>query len=66
MKLAHKWDAPATLGCDDIQVNMTATNVLLEARWYSSFYHFTHSPSTSKVFRLDYKLRGEIHPENST
>ena len=33
IKLAHKWDAPATLECDDISVNFTETHFQLLARW---------------------------------
>lgn len=34
IKLAHKWDAPATLECEDISVNFTETHFQLLARWF--------------------------------
>lgn len=37
IKLAHKWDAPATLGCDDISLNFTDSTMVFEANWYELF-----------------------------
>lgn len=41
IKLAHKWDAPATLGCDDISLNFTDTMLLMEANWYCLYLFIT-------------------------
>ncbi|KAK8808842.1 hypothetical protein WA538_002251 [Blastocystis sp. DL] len=56
IKLAHKWDAPATLGCDDIKMNFTENTMELEA----------NCPSTGKVFKLNLQLGGAIVPANCT
>ena len=47
-------------------MNITATNVLLVAKWYELCESMMCSPSTSKVVRLDFKLWGEVVPEASS
>lgn len=34
VKLAHKWDAPATLGCTVTNVKFESTRLFFEAKWY--------------------------------
>ena len=56
IKLAHKWDAPATLGCDDIHLNFTETTVILEA----------NCSSTGKSFKMNLQLADKLNPEKCT
>lgn len=34
VKLAHKWDTPATLGCTVESVKFETTRLYFEAKWY--------------------------------
>ena len=67
IKLAHKWDAPATLECDDISVNFTETHFQLLARWFVfGDCLLVSSPSSGKTFHMNIKLHADVIPANCT
>ena len=63
VKLAHKWDTPATLGCSIDSVEFKPTTVHFEAKWNAYRRVMMCSPSTKKKFVLNLNLMGKINPE---
>lgn len=65
IKLSHKWDNPATLGCTIESVKFNSTSIYFEAKWYPLACSFSRSPASKKKFVLNLPLMGKINPEVS-
>ena len=66
IKLAHKWDAPATLGCNDLSVNFTDTSMQLLAKWLFWKRRVMYSDSTGNTYYMNIHLHAPIIPANCT
>lgn len=53
IKLAHKWDSPATLGCTVESVKFEPSNVYFEAKWYCPFWPSDLQPFLEDEVRIE-------------